>query len=185
MKKVIIGMVILVLCLGGYVFALNSSGKITNRNQFDRTLEYYFYKKDSAQLAQIVNYLNSSNYLDIKYTKAPVQGFFMGILHENPATFNSIEKMQLSSSLKTTLNDAKEFSPYIESVLNNKPDYGVESAAFLDMLWGYYLATGDNRVLNKMCEIQKTNPDPVIKGAAKWSYESNKQKHPGKIKSYQ
>ena len=121
--------------------------------------------------------------LNNKNSKAPMQGFYMGVLHKNPLDFKQIENMQLSNDTQKILNFAKSFSPDMEGILDNKIKYYPESPAFLDMLWGYYYATSDNRVLRKICYIQKNDTDYIIRSAAQWSYNSNMHTFPNKIKS--
>lgn len=159
------------------------SVQIKDGEQFSKIIANYFYEKKSEELYGIAKYLNNSPLLSRKNTKAPVSGFFIGILHENPEAFDIISETYKSSNLQKVLKSSKEFAPDMEEILDNKVKYYPESAAFLDGLWGYFSATGDERVLKKMCYIQEFDENPIIRGAAKWSYNSNMEQHPKKIKS--
>ena len=182
-RIIIIGVIFVCFFTSEIAFSEGQSAKITDITQFNQRLDNYQFKKTSTELNAIVNYLSESDLLiNDKNAKAPIRGFFIGIKHDNPAAFQALLKKNLSKSIKSTILAANEFSTDMELFLSNKIDYSPESAAFLDMMWGYFYATGDVRVLNKMCQVQKENPDTVIKVVAKWSYQSNMKKFPSKIK---
>ena len=182
-KKFLGYFIFLILVLGvGFNLQAYTAQRIINDNQLSITMDKYFYKKDSSDLAPIMNYLSTSPLLSQKHAKAPIEGFFMGIYHENPTAFNQLEKMQLSNQALVVLKVAKEFSPDMERILSNKQNYYPESPAFLDMLWGYWRATGDNRVINKMCFIKEKDENALIRAAAEWSFNAHLKQYPDRIK---
>lgn len=177
MKKIIFAIVTIIFTVS------IAQAKILNSQQFDMAFENYLNNPNKIALKEITQYLSEGDILTNKNAKAPIQGFYMGVLHKNPLDFKQIENMQLSNDTQKILNFAKSFSPDMEGILDNKIKYYPESPAFLDMLWGYYFATADNRVLRKMCYIQNNDPDYIIRSAAQWSYNSNMKTFPNKIKS--
>jgi len=187
MKKLFgIGIILFGILLTGCGFIPTNEPEainIRNGEELSEIMANYFYEKKSAELYGIAKYLNNSSLLASKNAKAPVSGFLIGILHENPKAFNTINETYRSVNMQKVIRYAEEFAPDMEDILDNKINYYPESAAFLDGLWGYFSATGDERVLKKMCYIQEFDQNQIIRGAAKWSYNSNMKQHPQKIKS--
>lgn len=177
MKKIVVLSIIIIL------FASVTYAKIMSSEQFDMAFENYLNNPNSVALKEITQYVSESGILTSKNAKAPIQGFYMGVMHKNPTEFKQLENTKLSDNAQRIFRMVKEFSSDMEGILDDKIKYYPESPAFLDMLWGYFYATGDNRVLKKMCYIQNNDSDYLIKSAARWSYNSNMQSFPNKIRS--
>lgn len=157
-----------------------TNNQITTHEQFNNTMMNYFRQKDTTKLPLIVDFVSRNNI----YTgsgKAPLYGFFAGIQHENPKSFNELERMKLSESARKMLKTAKEYKIIAEDMLaiNN---YYLESPASLDAFWGYFFATGDDRVIKKMCQTAQQSDNYTVKSAAEWSLNANRKKYP-EIKS--
>lgn len=50
------------------------------------------------------------------------------------------------------------------------------------MLWGYFSSTGDERVINKICQIKENDQNALIRAAAEWSLKSQLKQYNGKVK---
>lgn len=158
------------------------SYKITSDEQLVLVMEQYQFKKLEVDLDAVTAYLSESDILSEPTAKAPVSGFYIGILKENPEKFKKLANDVNSPSLESVLKSSKEFSTDMEMILSGEQKYYPENPSFLDSLWGYYYATGDERVIKEMCSIKNYAYDPVLRGAANWSLKAHKEKFPDKIK---
>ena len=159
-----------------------SKNTISNGEQFNNILMNYFIEKDTNQLPLLINFISSKKMLEKqKNTKAPLMGFFAGIYHENEDLFEQLEEMKLSNSALSLLSSSKEFEEIAEDMLSHK-DYVLESPEALDSFWGYFFATGRDDVIQKLCYTSENSGDTIVKGAAKWSLDSNRKQFPNKIK---
>ncbi len=155
--------------------------KITNYQQFNGMFMNYFIKKNTAQLPEMVNFISQNNLYEAKNSKSPLYGFFAGIKHENPNTFENLEKMNVNQSTHKMLKTAKEYEFIVQDILNRN-NYYLESPATLDAFWGYFFATGNEKIIKKLCYTAQNSPDYLVKSAAEWSLNSNRKQYPHKIK---
>ena len=183
MKKLIY---LLVLCLFVFTGCNFNQPKTTyhikNDEELVKIMENFSVEKSEADVNAITDYLTESDILSTYNVKAPIQGFYIGILKENPDLFKAQAKRNITPTVQSILEVSKEFSSDMELILSGEQTYYPEGAAFLDMLWGYYYSTGDYRVIKLLCSIKDKDIDKTIRAAARWSLEAHKQKFPDKIK---
>lgn len=166
----------------GCTISTSSQPEIKTSQELGDTMMNYFLKKNTAELFVILNYISKSDYLNSnKSSTAPIIGFYAGIQHENPKIFKKLQQNQNNRSTTKMLKSSKEFENIMEDMLKRE-DYYIERPALLDAFWGYFYATGDDRVIKKLCETSLNSTDILVKEAAKWSLASNKQQYPAKIK---
>ncbi len=156
--------------------------KITDSKQFNGIFMNYFIKKNTAQLPEMINFISENNLYEVKNSKSPLYGFFAGIKHETPAEFGNLEKMNVTDSTRKMLKSAKEYEFIVQDILKRN-NYYLESPAALDAFWGYFFATGDERIIKKLCYTEQNSPDYLVKAAAEWSLNSNRKQYPWKIKA--
>lgn len=156
--------------------------KISDDREFVRVLEDYQVEKSETDLDAIINYLETSGLLSEPAYMSPLQGFFIGILLTDKEKFISLNNTIKKPALKTVFKVAKTSANEMENILSENQTYYPETLEFLDSLWGYYYATGDDRVIKKICKIKERDIDAEIRAAAKWSLKSHIEKFPTKIK---
>lgn len=156
--------------------------KITDSQQFNGMFMNYFIKKNTAQLPEMINFISENNLYEAKNSKSPLYGFFAGIKHENPNAFWDLEKMNVTESTRRMLKTAKEYEFIVQDILKHN-NYYLESSAALDAFWGYFFATGEEKIIKKLCYTAQNNPNYLVKGAAEWSLNSNRKQYPNKIKA--
>lgn len=184
MKKLIYLLVLCMIVFTGCTFNQNKDTyKIKNDEQLVQIMEQYSNEKSVQDLNAITDYLvESEMLLQSSNAKAPLQGFYIGILKDSPDEFKLQTKRKITPSFESILKSSKAFSGDMELILSGEQTYYPEYPAFLDMLWGYYYSTGDDRVIKMMCKIKDKDIDKTIRASAKWSLEAHKQKFPDKIK---
>lgn len=159
-----------------------STVKINNSEQFNNVMMNYFYKKNSAELYAVLDYIDKNDMYDSKSAKSPIYGFFAGIRTDNPQVFKHLQQTNNSPTIAKMFKASEQFSYVAEDMLKRK-DYYLESPSSLDAFWGYFFATGDDRVIKKICDTSVFSQDVIVKDAAKWSLASNQSVHPNKIKA--
>lgn len=183
MKNYVLKVLVILVCtmsLCGCSGVEGNQIKITNSEQFNETLMNYFLKKNTAELPAMVNFVSQNSYYTGN-TKSPLYGFFAGIQHENPVAFAKLEKLNVTNDTHKMLKTAKEYENVAEDILK-RDSYYLESPVSLDAFWGYFFATGDERVIKKLCATAKNSDDYIVKAAAEWSLKSNRKSYPDKIK---
>ncbi len=180
-KLILVGTILLT---SAHLYAADvTPPKITSLDELNTMINGYVYKKDVNELTAIADYLSYSNALN-KKTQFPMLGFFMGIKHENPKMFQTLRQKPYEPNMKHLLSEAENVSETMERFLNDEVNQHQETADFLNTLWGYFYATGDKRVLNKMCILQSTGT-AMFQIRTGIAYEANKSKFPDLIKDCQ
>ena len=160
----------------------NLSVQINKPDEFETIMNKFLYSKSPDELFAITIYLSEEKrILNDKNAISPMTGFYMGIIHEQPDLYKELKALDLSKNMELVLKLAETYSQETEDILNNRLNKSPK-AAYLDLLWGYFYATGDKRVTNKICQYSKSTPDMIVRGAASWSYKSNMEQFPDKIK---
>ena len=154
------------------------SNEIKTEEQLIQAIEHFQYDKREIKLYAISNFIVQSEFLSYKGTQAPLYGFYTGILHEQPKTFQKLYmyygEVHFLRLLKLVENSYESF----ESTLENTQKFYPEGKDYPKKLWGYFYATGDQRTINILCKIQKNDYDPAIKNFVKGSLERNQPKFP-------
>lgn len=183
MKSKFINIPIILLIFS--IIAVNSafcaSIKISSEDDLGNVMMSYFMKKDTSQLPMIVRYV-STHEMFKGSSRAPLMGFFAGIKRDNPTYFIQLAKMPVSQNTNKMFQASNEFNIVIEDMFKRKY-YSLESPAALDTFWGYFFATGDERAIAKLCYTSEHAKSSVVRGAAKWSLDSNRNQYPNKIKA--
>ena len=149
MKK-LISVIILLLFVSG-CGSKEKNYEIKNDEQLVQATETYYLEKNKDALYAITDYLSERQLLSDKDYVLLYHGFFMGVLHDDSQVYGELFEGDNAMSVTNALKTAKQFSYDMESILDGTQRYYPENPEFLDTLWGYFYATGDERVINKLC----------------------------------
>jgi len=181
MKK-LISVIILLLFVSG-CGNKEKNYEIKNDEQLVQATETYYLEKNKDALYAIADYLSERQLLSDKDYVLLYQGFFMGVLHDNSQVYGELFERDNAMSVINVLKTAKQFSYDMESILDGTQRYYPENTEFLDTMWGYFYATGDERVINKLCYIRDFDYSQNIRSIAQGSLEANREKYPDKVKA--
>ncbi len=153
------------------------TSKIDNTEQLNATINKFLYHKKADDVYAIADYLSKGNTLN-EETRFPMVGFFMGVKNENEQLFNEIKKQSYSQNMKETLEKADNSAEGMKKFLGQELPAHSETPEFLSILWGYFYATGDKRILEKMCEMEKRTLSKMFRLRVIYTYEANMGKFP-------
>ncbi len=178
----LISIVILLLFMTG-CGSKEKTYEINNDEQLVQATETYYLDKNKDALYAITDYLSYRKLLSDKDYVLLYHGFFMGIMHDDLSLYDSLFDSDNAMSVIRIAKTARQFSYDMESILDGTQRYYPENPEFLDTLWGYFYATGDERVINKLCYIRDFDYSQNIRSIAQRSLEANREKYPDKVKA--
>lgn len=152
------------------------SNEIKTEEQLIQAIEQFHYDKSDIKLYAISNFIEQSEFLSYKGTQAPLYGFYTGILHDKPVTYQKLFMIYSEIHFFRLLKLVEHSYDSFEATLENTQNFYPEGKDYIDKLWGYFYATGDQRTINILCKIQKNDYDPEIRNLAKRSLEKNQPK---------
>ncbi len=151
--------------------------KIENTDQLNAMMNKFLYRKDANEAKEIARYLSQGNALN-RETRFPVAGFFMGIKNDNPQLFDELKQQSYSRDVEDTLVEAEKTAARVNEFLGQELTSHQETPEFLGTMWGYFYATGDTRVLDRMCEMEKRTLSQMFRLRIIYTYEANMGKFP-------
>lgn len=176
MKKFFCIILFSIIILASGCTIRKESNEIKNEAQLIQAIEQFQYDKREIKLYAISNFIVQTEFLAYKGAQAPLYGFYTGILHEMPITFHKLYIIYGEIHFLRLLKLVEHSYDAFEATLENTQKFYPEGTDYLDKLWGYFYATGDQRVINILCKIQKNDYDPAIRNLAKRSLEKNQPK---------
>ena len=184
---------------------------IANADDLARWMTYYYVHPQPELVVPAVLFADKNDLLTGDYV-APFQAFLSGVFAQNPdkvaVWFNAIAPMKesnrtllLTSVWWSNTSQGKQMLQQLCKTLPAKPQaefrkqidsdppqivqMPIEGTAVLDMLWGCYCATGDEKYVRRLmtclpwAEVdQKNLSKMMLASAAKWSLTSNCEQHP-------
>lgn len=180
----------------------------------DDWLTFYYRDPQPDQVVAQLKAWSSEGTLQNENARAPLTGFLSQVFRQNADQIENwytqlkglpegdlqfiILTMWISGTEESKKLIQKEHPGLFDK--KNPPDIltiKLDSAATLDLLWGYYFATGDSKALRRVVAMFKfADASEKVKGlpegrvplytmlpeAAKWSLSSNAERHPRILK---
>lgn len=175
----------------------------------DDWLTFYYRNPRPDQLVPQLKAWSAEGTLQDKQARAPLVGFLSQVFRLNAARIEDwysqvkdlpaedLETITMALWMSNT-KESKQLLHKEAGVFDEKPPPDIlklklDTASTLDLLWGYYFATGDSQALRRIVSMfnyadapdkVKGVPDdrsPLYKtlpDAAKWSLSSNARQHP-------
>jgi len=156
----------------------NKKREIKSEEQLVQAIENFQYDKTDLNLYAITNYINQAEYLGYKGSHAILFGFYMGILHEHPILFDKLFHYYGEIHLLRMLQLIEKSYDNFEYALSGTQNFYPEGKDFITQLWGYFYATGDERVLKLLCKIKKYDYSPEIRDYVRITLTQNQPKFP-------
>lgn len=176
----------------------------------DDWLTFYYRNPRPDQLIAQLKAWSAEGTLQDSNARAPLLGFLSQVFHQNPQqlqdwylqTRSLPAKDQELITMALWMSDSAESKALLKKEMpkafagKTPPDIlqlKLDSPSTLDLLWGYYFATGESKVLRRIIEMfryadapQKLEGIPegrtplytTLPHAAKWSISSNARQHP-------
>ncbi len=176
----------------------------------DDWLTFYYRNPNPDQLVPQLKAWSAEGTLRDQQARAPLVAFLSQVFRQNADRINEwysqlkdlpavdLETLTLALWMSDTKAGKQLLQKELPSVYGEKPPPDIlklklDSASTLDLLWGYYFATGDSQALRRIVSMfnfadapdkVKGVPDdrtPLYKtlpDAAKWSLSSNATQHP-------
>jgi hypothetical protein len=190
------------------VFAVE--GSFSDANTLGRWITHYYANPEPHRVAEAIHAASSQGFMKNAQKASPLIGFVAGVISKNPSMAQPLAEQLISlpevdqpalilgiwysshPEAKPLLKELTQFMPkhkvMIDYLLNNdRPtllELPLEQGAWvLDVLWGYFMATGDEALIVRIMSalpwinIKGDVPRLLIGGAAKWSLISNAIQH--------
>lgn len=174
-------------------------------------MSHYYLHRDTTQVVPAIREMFKQGWFERDPAVAPLTAFWASVFYQNHKqiepwlrTLNDLSFEQKKylwmavylsgvpesqELLKKLAQEAGgEGAAYIHKLLNEKRqnvvDMSVTGPAVLDMFWGQFVASGDDRCVKRVIAalyyLQETEDlaKMLIGGAARWSLESNAVQHP-------
>ncbi len=181
----------------------------------DDWLTFYYLEPRPDQVVAQLKAWSSEGTLQNENARAPLTGFLSQVFRQNADQIENwyaqvkdlpphdLQLINLAIWISATKESRELLQNKLPGIFDNKapPDIltlNLDSASALDLLWGYYFATGDSKALRRIVAIFKFADAPTkLKGlsedrvplytilpeAAKWSLSSNAEQHPEILKA--
>ena len=183
---------------------------IATQEQLDEWMMRYYQHPRPDLTISAVEFMAKSGELSHKGAQPPIGAFLSEVFIQNPGAVeqwqtqlrNGTDDQERILALALWMSDVKELLPLLKAMASGSsasvgeyakgllatrpPDLlrdDVASAGFLDMLWGGFFATGDERYVRRIIgtlPLAKTEGDiqeKLIGSAAQWSLTSNATQH--------
>ncbi|NOX98127.1 MAG: hypothetical protein GXP30_00035 [Verrucomicrobia bacterium] len=175
----------------------------------DDWLTFYYRDPRPDQVVAQLKAWSAEGTLQNKTARAPLTGFLSQVFRQNADKIENwysqikdlpkgdLELITLAMWISGSKESRELLKTHRSGFFDNKtpPDIltlNLDSASALDLLWGYYFATGDSKALRRIVAMfkyadapKKVNGIPedraplytVLPDAAKWSLSSNAEQH--------
>ncbi len=153
---------------------------IETPQQLNATIDNYMYKKNPNDVKAILNFISNGDTLDGE-ALFPMIGFMIGIKKDNPSFFEELKQQSYPTKIKELISQADGSLATIEKFLDGKEMTYKEENATLAVLWGYFRSTGDKRVPESMCKMEKTTTSAIFRFRVLYMFENNRVKYPDLI----
>ncbi len=182
----------------------------------DDWLTFYYRNPRPDQLIPQLKAWSSEGTLQDQNARAPLLGFLSQVFRQNTdqiaswyqQTKDLPPKDQELINMAIWISNTKESNQLLEKELptafagKTPPDIltlKLDSSSALDLLWGYYFATGDSKALRRIAAMFRYADAPekvdglpegrsplyvILPKAAKWSISSNARQHPKVLGDY-
>ncbi|QQR69486.1 MAG: hypothetical protein IPI58_02075 [Alphaproteobacteria bacterium] len=200
----------LLVVFAGCSSAFATSDNFSDTEQLNRWITYYYSKPEPLRVADAISAASSKGLTHNGQETTPFIGFIAGVINKTPSMAQHLAKYLVSlphadqhmvilsiwyssypdaehllQNIKTSIPQHKEI---IDKLLaNNRPsllELPMEKGPWvLDMLWGYFMATGDEapvvRIITALpwINIRDDTSRLLVGGAARWSLTSNATQH--------
>ncbi len=182
----------------------------------DDWLTFYYRNPQPAQLMPQLKAWSSEGTLQDQNARGPLLGFLSQVFRQNPDRLQTWyqQSVKLPAEDQELINmalwiaNSKESQQLLEKELpkafvgKTPPDIltlKLDASSTLDLLWGFYFATGDSKALRRIAGMFRYADAPkkvtgipegrsplyvVLPEAAKWSISSNARQHPKILADY-
>ena len=200
-------------CLGqSNPTVIASAADVTTEEQLHEWLTYYYLHPRPDLTLSAIHLMSKKGWLSKANPQSPLAAFLAQVFASNSDKTNawltelqaSTEDQKIMAALALWMAHTSNSVPLLESMANkgsptyqdyvrrllgddHPPDFlkdTISSAGFLDALWGSFLATGDERYVQRlisalpMLDTKGDVTKMLIGGAAQWSLTSNAIQHP-------
>lgn len=208
--KALVPSFLLILALLACAPAADAEGDFSDCEAVSQWITYYYVKPEPHRVAKALLAASSHGLLKDGQRTAPFFGFLAGVMSKNPGMVNTLAQ-QLTSLpevdqpvliLGIWYSGYPDAKPLLKQLSNSMPKHKGEidyllahgrpalleiqfeqGAWVLDMLWGNFMATGDEAPVARIISAlpwANVRDDPsrtLVGGAARWSLISNAIQH--------
>lgn len=211
---------VITLILSVFTLLLSSPRAISEEEKTpangDDWLTFYYRNPQPAQLMPQLKVWSSEGTLQDQNARGPLLGFLSQVFRQNPDRLQTWyqQSVKLPAEDQELINMAiwvsntKESQQLLKKELpkafagKTPPDIltlKLDASSTLDLLWGFYFATGDSKALRRIAAMFRYADAPkqvtgipegrsplyaVLPEAAKWSISSNARQHPKVLADY-
>ena len=182
----------------------------------DDWLTYYYRDPRPDQLVAQLKAWSSEGTLQNEVARAPLTGFLSQVFRQNADQIQNwyqqikglpkddLEIITMAIWISGTSESKQLLQKLHPGVFDKKPPPDIltlklDSPSALDLLWGYYFATGDSKALRRIVSMFNFADAPeklrglpkgrtplytILPDSAKWSIASNAGQHPKILKDY-
>ncbi len=182
----------------------------------DDWLTFYYRNPRPDQLIPQLKAWSAEGTLQDQNARGPLLGFLSAVFRQNADQLENWYQQTLSLPAKDQelinmaiwISNSKKSQQLLKKELpqafvgKTPPDIltlKLDSTSALDLLWGYYFATGDSKALRRIARMFRYADAPkkvdgipdgrtplytILPKAAKWSISSNAQQHPKVLEDY-
>lgn len=167
--------------------------------EFTQWMNYYYIHKDSSKTREFLDWLQDTQILkNNKGGVKAVSALLSIIFSDNnvlvktwliPTTFTGETKeaieyaLWLSGNSNLILTVFKEYPQYIKSAPVGLLNMDLKQASDIDMMWGAFSASGDERYVKKVIDLLDSQTSLaedealIMRLSAEWSLKSNMMQH--------
>ncbi len=212
MKKVTLFLLVF-LAAGGTLWSGTYTGpdSLDTQEKLNEWMSHYYLHRDTASVVPAIRQMFKQGWFEKDTAVAPLAAFWASVFYQNhkqvetwlrglnDLTFDQKKYLWMAVHLsgvpesqdllkKIRQENGPETAKFITELLaeerQNVVDMPVTGPAVLDMFWGQFVASGDERCVRRVIAalyyLQETEDlaKMLIGGAARWSLESNAAQHP-------